>query len=182
MLFHDYIRVDSSSSSLVLSFCRDCDSSLKSNTIPRFSLRNNLYRGRLPFDLQDITWIEEKVCTLHRVTADVARLQNAEKDESAPFCLIGNTCAYLANVPSTAHELPCRPADVNGHLTVVFVGNKFDKTRLPPMFRVRRKVIERFLNFLALVNPLYRDVPINQEILDLYPEDGPLPSLAESVI
>jgi hypothetical protein len=182
MIYHVYVTLDSEMRNISLSMCKECISSLRSAQLPRFSLKNNLWRGILPPELRDISWIEEKICALFRVTADVARLHNAEQDETMPFRLVGNTCAHPANVPSTASILPRTPADINGHLTVVFVGKKFDKKKLPPLFRVRRSVIERFLRFLALHNPLYRNVPISDEILSLYPEDDILPGLADAVI
>jgi Helitron helicase-like domain at N-terminus/AAA domain len=182
MIHHEFASIDIKTCSISLSMCPECDSSLKSFQIPRFSLKNNLWRGKLPSELHDMSWIEEKICALHRVTADVARLHNAEQDEKMPFRMVGNTCAHPANVPSTANILPRTPADINGHLTVVFVGKKFDKKKLPPLFRVRRRVIEQFLRFLALHNPLYKDVPISDEILSLYPDDDLLPGLADAVI
>jgi hypothetical protein len=145
-------------------------------------LRNNLYRGTLPDDLKDITWIKEKVCALHCVSADVACLFNAEHDESLPYRLVGNTCAYPTNVPSTACVLPRLPADINRSLTVVFVGSSFNANKLPPLFRVRRRTIQCFLNFLATNNLLYVDVLISEDILAQYPEDGILPLLEESVV
>jgi hypothetical protein len=50
------------------------------------------------------------------------------------------------------------------------------------MFRVRKRVITRFLAFLVANNPLYASVPISGANLDLYPEDDILPHLEESVI
>ncbi|KAG2108698.1 uncharacterized protein F5147DRAFT_694504 [Suillus discolor] len=37
--------------------------------VPRLALRNNLYRGDLPVQFQDLTWIEEKICAIYCVTA-----------------------------------------------------------------------------------------------------------------
>ncbi|KAG8840489.1 hypothetical protein FRB91_006035 [Serendipita sp. 411] len=182
MLFHSYAVVDYTQREFLLRMCLDCESAFNSRKTPRFSLRNNLFRGRLPLEFHDMTWIEEKVCALHRVTADIARLHHAENDEKLPFRLVGNICAYPANVASTARVLPRVPADINGHLTVVFVGHNFDKKKLPAMFRVRRRIIEGFLRFLAASNPLYKEVQISEENLALYPEDDVLPMLAESVI
>jgi hypothetical protein len=182
LLHHRYVGVDTENRQISVTLCNECQSSLNAARIPKFSLCNNLVRGDLPPDLQDITWIEEKVCALHRVTADVARLQYAESDDKLPYRLVGNTCAYPVNVPSVARVLPRLPSDINENLTVVFVGAKFDKKQLPPMFRVRRCVIERFLSFLATNNPLYSHVEISIEHLNLYPEDDVLPSLSDSVI
>jgi Helitron helicase-like domain at N-terminus/PIF1-like helicase len=182
LLYHQYFDIDQVTQRTTLRFCTECQGSMKVAKLPKFALPNNLYRGVLPEDLRDITWVEEKVCALHRVTADVARLQNAETDEKLPYRLVGNTCAHPVNVPSTARVLPRTPSDIHDSLTIVFVGPKFDKTQLPPMFRVRRKVIARFLSFLAANNPLYASVPISACNLALYPDDDVLPSLEESVI
>jgi hypothetical protein len=38
---------------------------------------------------------------------------------------------------------------MNGNLTIVFVGASFDLKKLPPMVRVRLRVIGGLLNFLA---------------------------------
>ncbi|KIM20804.1 hypothetical protein M408DRAFT_81490, partial [Serendipita vermifera MAFF 305830] len=182
MIFHTYVRCDLETCQLILDLCSECYSPLSRRKLPKFSLCNNLFRGELPNDLQDITWIEEKVCALHRVTADVARLHNAEQNEALPYRLVGNTCSHPVNVPSTARVLPRVPADISGNLSVVFVGPKFDKKRLPAMFRVRRRVIERFLSFLAANNPLYHDVELSTEHLMLYPDNDVLPTLEDSVI
>jgi hypothetical protein len=137
MIHHEFTSIDIKTCSISLSMCPECDSSLKSFQIPRFSLKNNFWRGKLPSEPHDMSWIEEKIRALHRVTADVARLHNAEQDEKMPFRMVGNTCAHPANVPSTANILPRTPADINGHLTVIFVVKTFDKKKLPPLFRVR---------------------------------------------
>lgn len=50
------------------------------------------------------------------------------------------------------------------------------------MFRVRQRVIERFLAFLAANNPLYSQVEFSTDNLNLYPDDDVLPLLEDSVI
>ena len=52
----------SETSRVVLKVCVECLSALKRNRIPRLSLANYLYRGKLPSELQDLTWVEEMVC------------------------------------------------------------------------------------------------------------------------
>jgi Helitron helicase-like domain at N-terminus/AAA domain len=181
-IFHAYALLNAPAHTVSLPFCAECSSSLTAGKLPRFSLKNNLFRGVLPPEFSDLSWIEEKVCALHRVTADVVRLHYLEQDDTLPFRMVGNTCAHPANVPSIATVLPRMPADVNGHLTVVFVGKKFDKKKLPPLFRVRRSVITKFLHFLSQSNPLYANVTISEEALAEYPEDDILPLLMESII
>jgi hypothetical protein len=70
---------------------------MRRNKIPRLALANSLYRGVLPAQFEDLTWVEETV--LH-----------------------GNTCAHDMNIISTASVLSRTPADINGMLSIVFVG------------------------------------------------------------
>ena len=58
MIHHEYITFDSETSSISLLMCHECDSSLKASQLPRFSLKNDLWRGKLPPELQDISWID----------------------------------------------------------------------------------------------------------------------------
>ncbi|KZS93688.1 hypothetical protein SISNIDRAFT_474240 [Sistotremastrum niveocremeum HHB9708] len=161
----------------VLTICGDCDDSLHKKQVPKFSLRNNLYRGTLPVDLQDLTWIEEKVCAIYRTTAVVTKLHYVDSPEN-PYVLRGNTCAFDTNFVSTATVLPRTPADVLGTLSVVFVGpHEIKLTKLGTIFRVRKAKICRFLNWLRANNPLYKDIPIDEATLALFPDDGVLPDL-----
>lgn len=73
-------------------------------------------------DRRQISWIEEKVCALHHVSADISCLHNLEHDNILPYRLVGGSCAHPANICSTTRVLPRLPADMNGNLTIVFVG------------------------------------------------------------
>jgi len=71
-----------------------------------------------------------------------------------------SSCAHEMNVISTASILPRTPTDVNGMLSVVFVGaGKLNAQSLHNMFRVRKKEIEEFLIWLKNHNHLYMDIP-----------------------
>ena len=85
--------------------CKDCLSGLKQSSIPRLSLANFLYRGKLPDEFQDLTWVEEMVCAKYRNTAHVTRIYGCS-DPSQPKVFHGNTCAHEMNVLSTASVLP----------------------------------------------------------------------------
>ncbi|KAI6029507.1 hypothetical protein PISMIDRAFT_39455, partial [Pisolithus microcarpus 441] len=90
-------------------------------------------------------------------------------DPSQPRVFHGNTCAHDMNVVSTARVLPRTPADVAGFLSVVFVGpGKFNPAQLGTMF--------------CHHNHLYADIPVDTEIIDLYPQDGILPGLCDCMI
>jgi hypothetical protein len=140
--------VVSTSSQAKLNVCRECCASLKRNKVPRLALANNLYRGALPDQFRDLTWVEEMVCAIYRNTAHITRLYGSS-DPAQPTVLHGNTCAHDMNTTSTASVLPRTPADVNGMLSVVFVGaKKLEPKSLGKMFRVRKKKVWDFLLWL----------------------------------
>ena len=102
MLHHDYVTIDSISQTISFNLCSECIATLNSKRLPCFSLRNNLFRGWLPDEFRDLSWVEEKVCTLHRVTADVARLHNAEQDEKFLFAWLVTYVIYRSVMDAPA--------------------------------------------------------------------------------
>jgi len=84
--------------------------------MPCFALANKVYRGCLPEEFRDFTWIEERVCVIYSNTAVVTRLCQPS-DPSQPTVFHGNTCAHEMNVSSMANVLPQVPSDVNDLLT-----------------------------------------------------------------
>ena len=46
-----------------ISFCKECRLYLSKGQLPKFSLKNKLYCGSLPPEFQDLTWVEEMVCS-----------------------------------------------------------------------------------------------------------------------
>jgi hypothetical protein len=164
-----------------LQICNDCLSALKQNRVSRLSLANYLYRGKLPDDFCDLTWVEEMVCAKYRNTAHVTRIFGST-DPSHPKVFHGNTCAHEMNVISTVSVLPRTPADINDSLSVVFIGSgKFDIACLGNMFRIRKTKVWNFLLWLRSNNRLYRDVPLDAVIMDSYPVDGILPGVENRV-
>ncbi|KAF9056764.1 hypothetical protein BDP27DRAFT_1146750, partial [Rhodocollybia butyracea] len=101
----------------------ECFSFLTRGKLPRLALNNGLYRGELPDELKDITWVEEMACSLYRTTAHVSRLYGSTSEEN-PLYIHGNTCAHPMQVISHAKKLPRTPSDVNDLITVVFVGSR----------------------------------------------------------
>lgn len=173
---------DRTENGLQLQICTECRSGLKKGKVPRLALANHLYRGTLPDEFKDLTWVEEMVCAKYRNTAHVARIYQSS-DPSQPKVFYGNTCAHDMNVVSTASVLPRTPEDVNGMLSVVFIGpGKFNANNLGPMYRIRKRKVWRFLVWLKTNNRLYADIMLDESIMDRYPDDGPLPDLNEGII
>lgn len=165
-----------------MQLCAECQSSLVHSKVPRLALANHLYRGKLPDEFSDLTWIEEMVCAKYRNTAHVTRIYQST-DPAQPRVFHGNTCAHDMNVVSTANTLPRTPADINGMLSVVFIGpGKFKPDCLGPMFRIRKNKVWRFLVWLKSNNRLYMDMELDRAVMDEYPDDGFIPDLEEGVV
>jgi len=121
-------------------------------------------------------------CTKSAVDTAVTRLYQSS-DPSQPAVFHGNTCTHEMNVSSTAAVLPRAPSDVNGLLSVVFIGpSKFKPEYLGNMYRIRKSKVWNFLQWLKKHNRLYNDVLLDEQTMDLYPEDGCLPGIEETVI
>ncbi|KAG8971978.1 hypothetical protein FRC05_010513 [Tulasnella sp. 425] len=162
--------------------CEDCNSMLGKGRMPRFALANGLYRGILPDEFKDLTWVEEMVCSVYRTTAHVTRLYQSTSP-SDPLVFHGNTCAHDMNVVSTATVLPRTPVDIVGQLSVVFVGpHKLKPQALNAVFRIRKAKVWRFLIWLQQNNDLYRNLPLSMENLNMYSEDGIPEGLDEAAI
>ena len=166
----------------VLTFCSSCSNALASGKLPKYALNNGLYRGVLPEEFRALTWVEEMVCCRFSTTAQVVRLYQSSSP-SDPFVLYGNNCAHEMNVVSTANVLHRTSADIQGQLSIVFVGPGLIKPQqLNKIFRIDKVRVWRFLVWLKENNRLYSDLELSMDNLDTYEEDGSLPNLAESII
>ena len=54
-----------------LDICSQCLSSLRKASIPKYALANKLYQGHLPAHFDDLTWVEETVCSCFCYTAHI---------------------------------------------------------------------------------------------------------------
>ena len=178
MLDHQGLSSDGSSMNIYI----DCYSPLLKEKMPRFALANKLYRGRLPDEFRDLTWVEEMVCCIYRNTAHITRIFQSS-DATQPKLLSGNTCAHEMNIVSTASVLPRTPSDISGMLSIVFIGpGNFNANTLKHVFHIRKHKVWNFLLWLKQHNHLYNNIPLDEEILDMYPNDGILPGLDNCVI
>ena len=160
MLYKPAVR-PSSDGNVILDICTQCYSSLRRASMPKFALANCLYRGHLPSQFHDLTWVEEMVCSRYRYTAHITRIFQSS-DPALPNVLHGNTCAHEMNVVSTASVLPRTPTDINEKLSVVFIGpGKLRPQFLKNIYRIRKQKVWDFLLWLVSHNLLYSDMPLD---------------------
>ncbi|KIO21672.1 hypothetical protein M407DRAFT_80103, partial [Tulasnella calospora MUT 4182] len=181
MLYRPAVTTLNSGQSCV-NLCEDCHESLNKGKMPRFALANGLYRGVLPDEFRDLTWVEEMVCSIYRTTAHVTRLYQSS-NPADPLVFHGNTCAHDMNVVSTATILPRTPTDIVGQLSVVFVGpRKLKPEALKSVFRIRKAKVWHFLIWLKQNNALYHNLPLSIENLDMYSEEDIPAGLTDATI
>jgi hypothetical protein len=150
---------------------------LNQNHLPWFSLANYFYRGVLPGEFRDLTWVEEMVCAKYWNTAHVSRIYaSPDSDNSQPKFFHGNTCAHEMNVVSTESVLPRTVADITDMITIVFVGaGKFDLNCLLKILKIRKTKVWNFLLWLRKHNHLYNNILLDAKIMDSYPDIDLLP-------
>lgn len=184
LLCPDGLDIDRPAQKYIIAFCPECEEDLGRGTIPKFSLRNGLFRGYLPPFLRDLTFIEEQVCALYRVTANITRLFGANsKQPNNPWHFYGNTCAHPLNAVQTADILPRTVADMNQNIGILFVGpGKHKPNILRKIFRVRRAKVIALSQFLRSTNVLFRKKVWDFSRFDEYPLDDALPGLDERII
>lgn len=89
--------------SIKLQVCNECHSALKRRSVPRLSLANYLYRGKLPDEFNDLTWVEEMVCAKYRNTVQITRIYGSS-DSSQPKVFHGNRCTFAEETAGFAEH------------------------------------------------------------------------------
>ncbi|KAH9829080.1 uncharacterized protein C8Q71DRAFT_799842 [Rhodofomes roseus] len=150
-----------------IALCSDCYNSLKKPAMPRYALANNLYRGHLPTEFCDLTWVEEMACAIYHITAHVTCLYGSS-EPGQPKIFHGNTITHDMYVISTTTVLPRTPADITGYLSVVFIGpHQIKASDLGNTFRVQKAKIWHYSSLILL----------DQSNIDQFPDDGVLPGV-----
>ncbi|KZV61622.1 hypothetical protein PENSPDRAFT_592603, partial [Peniophora sp. CONT] len=166
-----------------LYLCSQCNANLRTGTMPQYALANGLYRGRLPAEFQQMTWVEELACSLYRTWNMVTRLycglgDEQEKVAAQPRVMSGNTCACDNGVLDYAKVLPRTPANMRELITVSFIGaNDLKATYMMPILRIRKPLVWAFLLWSKHNNPVYADIELDRRILDEYPDHDLIPGI-----
>ncbi|KAK3907787.1 ATP-dependent DNA helicase [Frankliniella fusca] len=137
----------------------------------RFRSENNMDPGSVPVELKDLSFVEEQLISqVHPVIA-VFKLKGIQYGYS------GNVINFCQDVNSFTKQLPMKLKDLPSILTVKF-DNKVSNAHY---FRVRAEKVVNALKWLKANNPWYADIEINEENLQLLPEDDNVYNVFESV-
>ncbi|KLO18885.1 hypothetical protein SCHPADRAFT_912917 [Schizopora paradoxa] len=148
-------------------FCLECYKTLKRGHLPKYALNNSLYVGSMPEEFNDLTWVEEVVCSLYRPLVNITRLFCSEDKNARVFH--GNMCAFEMNVASTASVLPWAPSDITDSLSIAFIGNSnYKKACVKRLYSIRKSKVWGFLNWLKRYNHLYSHIELDEAVMDMY--------------
>ncbi|KAE8250215.1 hypothetical protein A4X13_0g4891 [Tilletia indica] len=160
-----------------LDICCDCHSALTSSPpkLPPLALANDNIRGYLPAHLQDVTWLEERLCAKYLASAYIVRLYDLTAPgavEERPRVMKGHACSFPLNTVSTATKLPWAVDGNAALLSCIVIGPRKPRTQdLRNVFKVRRNKVRDLLLYLREHCKGYPDFSFDEDALGSLPDD-----------
>src|SRR5258708_21798838 len=171
--------------------CRHCDCDLSKKQLPSTALANDLFLRTPPQQLMDLTIIEEAMIAQHRAKTWIIHLKEHESTStvnafshggSLPVsqrAMKGHVVVFPSNPQHVTKFLPPNLTEVVTPMCVVFVGStKPTKEWLLQHARpiiVRREEIRAALIWLQANKPLYADIVLLTENLNMIPDQDIAP-------
>ncbi|KAJ7441128.1 hypothetical protein FB451DRAFT_1344033 [Mycena latifolia] len=146
--------------------CVDCETYLNNGVVPKTALVRHNWIGKVPEQLQNLTYAEGIMIARVRHNRCVVRVNSGRVRMSA------NAIMFSQPVLSILNKLPPSRSEMNEILAFVFTGSAaptledFERT---PMLVRKKKVVEA-LEWLKLNHEGYTDLEISQENLASYAE------------
>jgi hypothetical protein len=170
---------------VVVTICAHCLRELEKSCSlpPSHSLANNLWIGRIPWELANLTQPEHMLIALLYPRVFVYKLYNKswyEPDQTnLQRGMRGTVSMYEMNIDSISSmlqgDLMPRPLEILSSIIVItFIGRgKLSLSRLRTLFQVRRRAVTDTLYWLKEHNPkYYGNIVIDHERLSRLPEDA----------
>ncbi|KAE8232846.1 hypothetical protein CF326_g2112 [Tilletia indica] len=174
-LHRDGIHVSDAGSELDI--CNDCLSCLtrRPPRLPPLALANDNVRGFLPDDLQDITWLEERLCAKYLASAYIVRLYDLTApgaEAERPRVMKGHACSFPLNTVSTATKLPWAVDKEAPLISCIVIGPRKPRAKdLRNVFKVRKEKVRALLRYLREHCKGYPQFAIDDHALNALPED-----------
>ena len=179
-----------------LQLCTSCYRTL-SNTkcIPRTALTNGLLFGPVPSELRDLTIVEEAMIARRRCKCWVIHLHDNNFSSVSSTDMLthhvnacpvlqrvlkGHIIVYPSHPDNLLNILPAPISETLNRLCVIFVGSgtptkEWLKYKAEPLL-VRREKVQVVLLWLNRHNPLYKNVIIDESIIEQLLEEDILPT------
>ena len=174
---------------VILTLCKTCHSSIQSKKTPPLSLANHMALGDTPDELKDLTVVEEAMIAKCRAKCWVIQLKEENSGLLVPNSqrgVKGHIIVYPQRPSAIATVLPPPLQEVSTPICVIFVGSsppskEWLQKKAKPL-AVRREKVRDALMWLKRHNPHYKDVIINDSVLNSLPLEHILPVHVEHVL
>ena len=149
--------------------CNRCHTSLRAKKLPKISLANGMWLGKVPSALSDLTFAEQLLIARVRHNRCMVRVSSGWHKMTA------NAISFANPTPIVYDVLPPHRDDLDEVLAFIYTGpckptpKDFERTPL----LVRRNKVKHALEWLKLNHCDYADLEISERNLDSYPEKGP---------
>ena len=177
------------SGNIMLTLCKTCHSSIQSKKTPPLALANHMVLGEIPNELKDLTVVEEAMIAKCRAKCWVIQLKEENSGILVPNSqrgIKGHIIIYPQKPSAIASILPPPLEEVSTPICVIFVGSsppskEWLQKKAKPL-AVRREKVRNALMWLKNHNPHYKDVIINDSVLNSLPLEHILPVHVEHVL
>ena len=145
-----------------------CDRCKDKQIINIFSEENNMYPGKHPTELSELLIIEQQFISRHSFCMNIIILKQGGIGS------IGHCVTFPQDVDEPVQILARVPKDLKVIKVLKKGANDTSKE-----CRVRRYKVQEALKWLKLTNPVYKDITISQERLDMLPIDEDLKDISQ---
>jgi hypothetical protein len=165
-LMIDPLSVDSDGLNLYI--CHSCLLGLQSGKQPIESLANYRWiNPSQPHELQDLTWLEERLVARGYLSAMILRL---EKRAMNHYGLKGHVIVLPQETTQLTNLLPRVPATLAASIKVVWAGRgNIDRSELTSHFTVNKFRVYNALIWLCSNHADYKDVQVDRRQFELWP-------------
>lgn len=173
---------DDSCSSLSFNSCNNCNTrfindKIKNNSCTKclknsikFTKNNNMDPGEIPEPLKNLTYIEQMLIAQVHPVMSIFRIRGAQ------YWYSGNIINFRQNIEDYITKLPLNPSKLPS--TLIF--NRNTPAGLAH-FKVRANVIRNALIWLKQFNIYYKNIEIDDEVINQLPIDGDVMHLLHSL-
>ena len=149
--------------------CNLCYQSVSKGKLPQMALDNGKWLGKIPIQLQDLSYAEQLLIARIRHNRCLVRVSSRMRK------MIANAFSFSNPIPKVYKTLPPPIEEMDDVLAFIYTGpcqpTKADFERTPLL--VRHKKVSEALEWLKLNHIDYFDIEISYDNLKAYPEDAP---------
>lgn len=159
--------------------CRTDWEKTSNDTVGKFSIDNDMDPGAVPFHLPHLFMAEEMLIARAHVLMNFRRVRGCQYKYS------GHVVNFMQNTAKIINWLPSLPTELQ--VIILKPSSASAKDSAPHQafantFRVRRKNVEVWLNFLVVHHLDYQNIMVDQERLSQLPEDETVMDELETVV